>query len=253
MMKAVRNIVKIDEAKCDGCGLCATACAEGAIAIVDGKAKLVKDQYCDGLGACLGHCPQDAITIEEREADDFDEAAAMAAKGHAPSKPAAQTPHGHSGCPGVASRSFKRPEPAASHQGAKAFSELAQWPVQLALVPVNAPYWNGTELLLAADCTAFALGAFHAELLKGRSLAIACPKLDETDSYASKLAEIIRRNDIKGVVVAHMEVPCCSGIVRIAKNAMAESGKVLPFRDVLVGIEGGILSDKTYADITQGV
>lgn len=246
-MKLTRKIVKIDESKCDGCGLCATACAEGAIAIVDGKAKLVKDQYCDGLGACLGHCPKDAISIEEREADEFDEAAATAALGKAPKPHAPQAaPQGSSGCPGMALRSFKRqaPEPPKT-ETAKASSELAQWPVQLALVPVEAPYWSGTELLLAADCTAFALGAFHSELLKGRSLAIACPKLDETDSYVAKLAEIIRRNDIKGLVVAHMEVPCCSGIVRIAKNALAESGKVLPLRDVLVGIEGGILADET--------
>lgn len=233
----IRKVVRIDEGKCDGCGLCATACAEGAIAIVGGKAKLVKDQYCDGLGACLGHCPKDAITIEEREADAFDEAAALAAKG----SPA----HVHSGCPGMAMRSFKRPAEPAPQEAKAAVSELAQWPVQLALVPVQAPFWNGVELLLASDCTAFALGVFHSELLKGRSLAIACPKLDETDSYVSKLAGIIKANDIRGLVVAHMEVPCCSGLLRMAKNALLESGKDIPFRNVVVGIEGGILLDET--------
>ena len=250
-MKLLRKIIKIDESKCNGCGLCATACAEAAISIVDGKAKLVKDQYCDGLGACLGHCPQDAIKIEEREADAFDEVAVMAAKGHVSSSaPAPAASHGHFGCPGMAVRSFKRPEKAPDApcevEGPYVSSQLAQWPVQLALVPVNAPYWKDVEILLAADCTAFALGAFHSTLLKGRSVAIACPKLDESGEYAGKLAEIISRNEIAGVVVAHMEVPCCSGIVRIGKEALAASGKNLPFRDITVGIGGSILSDNTY-------
>jgi Pyruvate/2-oxoacid:ferredoxin oxidoreductase delta subunit len=234
----IRKIVKIDESKCDGCGLCAKACAESAIAIVDGKAKIVKDQYCDGLGACLGHCPQDAISIEEREAEAFDEEAVKRAQGSPAPAPHA---HGGMGCPGMLARSFRRPAQTKT-EGPDANSELGQWPVQLALLPLQADYYQGVELLLAADCTAFALGAFHAKLLKGRAVAIACPKLDETE-YVEKLSEIIRRNDLRGLLVAHMEVPCCSGLLRIAKQALAASGKSLPFRDVTVGIQGSILSD----------
>ncbi len=247
-MRKVRSIVRIDESKCDGCGLCASACAEGAIKIIDGKARLVKDEYCDGLGACLGHCPQDAITIEKREADDFDEEAVKKALGgehkEAPKAPA-QHVH-HAGCPGMALRSFKKAPEAASKGGAEARSELAQWPVQLHLVPTTAPYWRGADILIAADCTAFALGAFHAKLLKGRSVAIACPKLDETDGYVEKLAAIFKGNDVKSVTVAHMEVPCCTGLLMMAQKALEISGKEIPFTDIVVGIEGGILSERTY-------
>lgn len=230
-----RRIVSIDPDKCDGCGLCVSACAEGAIQLVDGKARLVKDDYCDGLGACLGHCPQDAISIEEREAAAFDEAAA---KAHP--KPVRQ----HQGCPGMAARSFRKPAPAQC-DGAGVPSALEQWPIQLHLVPVSAPYWDGADLLVAADCTAFAFGGFHGSLLKGRRLVIACPKLDETGGYVEKLAAIIKGNSIRSVTVAHMEVPCCSGIVRIVRAALEASGKALPFTDVLVGMEGGILSTET--------
>jgi Pyruvate/2-oxoacid:ferredoxin oxidoreductase delta subunit len=242
-MKTARSIVRIDESKCDGCGLCATACAEGAIAIVDGKAKLVKDQYCDGLGACLGHCPKDAITIETREADAFDAAAVNAAK--AASQPKAAAPHGHAGCPGMALRNFKRAPETPAAAGAEAPSQLCQWPVQLRLVPVNAPYWQGADILIAADCTAFALGAFHAKLLKGRSVAIACPKLDETEGYVEKLTAIFKGNAVKSVTVARMEVPCCAGLLRMARAAYEASGSTAPFADVVVGIEGGILSETT--------
>ncbi len=229
-----RMIVKIDQGRCNGCGLCVSACAEGAIQLVDGKARLVKDDYCDGLGACLGHCPQDAISIEEREAGAFDEAAA---KAHAaPAK-------AHSGCPGMAMRSFKKSSVASPDSDAQ--SALEQWPIQLRLVPVSAPYWTDADLLVAADCTAFALGGFHGSLLKGRRLVIACPKLDDCDGYVEKLAAIMKGNSIRSVTVAHMEVPCCGGIVRIVRAALEASGKGLPFTDITVGIEGGILSTET--------
>lgn len=231
-----RKIVKIDEKKCNGCGQCVSACAEGAIQIINGKAKLVSDNYCDGLGACLGDCPQGAITIVEREADAFDEAAVK--KHLAKSKPA----HAHhSGCPGMAVQSFEKKK--SSAPAAKAESELSQWPVQLHLVPPTAPYWDGADLLVCADCVPFSYANFHSELLKGKKLVIACPKLDDTEPYLEKLTEIIRENDIRSVTAARMEVPCCGGIAMIAQRAVQESGKNIPFKVITISIRGEIIGE----------
>jgi NAD-dependent dihydropyrimidine dehydrogenase PreA subunit len=240
-----RKIVRIDPEKCNGCGLCISACAEGAIQLVDGKARLVSDSYCDGLGACLGECPQDAISIEEREADAFDEEAvkermhAEVESTPAPAKPACNISFG--GCPGSRAMNLVR-DPAPSRSGtacdSSSPSELSQWPVQLHLVPVNAPYWKNAELLIAADCTAFAAGGFHPDLLKGKKLVIACPKLDDTSRYIEKIRAILEENEIRSLTVAHMEVPCCTGILRMAQTALEQSGKAIPFHDVTVRIDG---------------
>ncbi len=255
MKKNARQIIRIDETRCNGCGLCASACAEGAIRMVDGKAKLVSETYCDGLGACLGKCPVDAITIETREAKAFDPTAverhlAGQGKPHAPpapavtAKPAAPHPH-HAGCPGTLARMFTGPAadaaPVADAAATGASpSWLRQWPVQLRLVPVSAPWWDGADLLLAADCTAFALGAFHGDLLRGRRLAIACPKLDDTDGYEAKLTAILAQNNIRSVTVAIMEVPCCQGLRLLAERAVAASGKTLPLRTVTITVDGRV-------------
>ncbi len=243
-----RKIVLIDADKCNGCGQCVSACAEGAIAIVDGKARLVKDSYCDGLGACLGECPQDAIVIEEREAEDFDEAAAMAHK-HGGAAPSAQPAGGSPpcGCPGTAARELR---PAAGPDdccrreqtaGARP-SLLGQWPIQLALVPANAPFLRGRRLALVADCVGFAFPELHPEVLSGRAVAIACPKLDDATGrgYVEKLATIIKDAGVTGLTVYRMEVPCCSGLTRIARQALAASGAELPFEEVIMGISGQV-------------
>ena len=226
----IRKIISIDEEKCDGCGLCVPSCAEGALQIVNGKAKLVKDSFCDGLGNCLGDCPRGAITIEEREADPFDEEAVK--------------PQAPAGCPGMAAMSFsghgdKEPEP-----GETVPSMLRQWPVQLHLVSPAAPYWKDADVLIAASCVPVALGDFQNRLLKNRRIVIACPKLDRTEGYLEKLTEIFRHNDISSVTVAHMEVPCCSGLVAMVERALADSGKVLPYRRMKIGIQGQVLEEK---------
>lgn len=226
----VRKIIKIDEEKCDGCGICAEACKEGAIGIINGKAKLLRDDYCDGLGACLPVCPTGAIGFEERETLAYDEKAVSEAK---------KTQAG--GCPGKALHSIERKAAyvrPASH--AAPVSELRQWPVQIKLVPVNAPYFSGASLLIAADCAAYARADFHAEFMRGKITVIGCPKLDGVD-YAEKLTEIIRQNDIKSVTVARMEVPCCGGIERAAISALKNSGKFIPWRVVTFSVEGEII------------
>ena len=226
---ALRNIVKIDENKCNGCGLCVSACAEGAIQLINGKAKLVSETYCDGLGACIGHCPQDAITIEQRQADVFDE---QATKAHL-----AAMKQPEFVCPGLSAKTFQ--SPAESHQGPVA-SQLTHWPVQLKLVPPNAPYFADAHLLLVADCVPFAMGDFHGRFLRGRSIVIGCPKLDDARFYIDKLAEILRCNKLKGLTVIHMVVPCCHGLTRIALDAIAKAGQKMPFEDVTVGLQGNI-------------
>ncbi len=225
----IRKLIQIDEEKCSGCGACAAACHEGAIAMVDGKARLTREDYCDGLGDCLPACPAGAITFVEREAPAYDAAAAAAARAAA-----------GGGCPGSRVRTFGRPAaPAAEPQP----SELRQWPVQLQLVPAEAPYFDGCDLLVAADCTAFALGSFHARLLRGRIVLVACPKLDRAP-YAGKLAEIFRRNDVRSVTVARMEVPCCGGLTFAVQQGLERSGKDIPLRVVTVATDGRIAAEE---------
>lgn len=228
----IRKIIKIDEEKCTGCGLCAEACHEGAIEIIDGKARVTREDYCDGLGDCLPACPTNAITFEEREAPAYNEAAVLAAKQR---KAGAALP---CGCPGTHSKSIRRE--AAAAPTAPVTSQLSQWPVQIKLVPVNAPYFSGANLLIAADCTAYAYGNFHNEFIKGRVTLIGCPKLDEGD-YAEKLTAIIANNDIKSVTVARMEVPCCGGIENAVRSALQASGKFIPWRVVTISADGRIL------------
>ena len=225
----IRKIIQIDTDKCNGCGACANACHEGAIAMVNGKAKLMRDDYCDGFGDCLPHCPTGAITFVEREAPAFDEAAVRASQQKA-ARPA------QGGCPGQKIRQFNTREPA---EGAPSASQLRQWPCQLRLAPVSAPYFAGAELLIAADCTAFAYAAIHRDFMRGRITLIGCPKLDEGD-YTEKLTEIIRCNDIREVTIVRMEVPCCGGLQRAAETALRESGKFLPWQVVTLGRDGTI-------------
>ncbi|QHI73370.1 ATP-binding protein [Aminipila terrae] len=232
----IRKIIKIDTEKCNGCGLCAEACHEGAIAMVDGKAKLIRDDYCDGLGDCLPVCPTNAISFEEREASAYDEQAVMA------SKSANQKPL-PCGCPGTQSRAINRNQ-SISHQVAENYpsmdSQLSQWPIQIKLVPVNAPYFDGANLLVAADCTAFAYGNFHQEFIRNHVTIVGCPKLDSVD-YSEKLTEIIKNNDIKSIKVVRMEVPCCGGIEGAVKQALVNSGKMIPWQVVTISTDGRIL------------
>ncbi len=245
----LRNIVKIDPEKCNGCGLCVNACAEGAIQLIDGKAKLVSDIYCDGLGACLGHCPQDAITIEQREAPDFDEKATheYLAKMKAAAKPAAPSP-ADSGfvCPGMRAQQFaKKTTPAAAPSAASAESQLAQWPIQLKLVSPQAPYFAGADILLAADCVPFAMADFHSTLLAGKAIVVFCPKLDDCGTYTEKLAQIIRHNKPASITTVHMEVPCCTGVVRIAQMAKQQAESDLPINDITISLQGQIINRQT--------
>ncbi len=228
----VRNIVIIDEEKCTGCGECITSCAEGALEIVDGKAKLVSDVYCDGLGACLGVCPEDAITVEPREAAAFDEEAVVA---HQASRKAPAPQPGFV-CPGSAARTLAPAGSAAEGAG----SELAQWPVQLRLVPTNAPYFQNADLLLVADCVPLAMGDFQARLLKGHAVAVCCPKLDDPQEATEKLAAIFKDSSLRSVTVAHMEVPCCFGLQYIVQQALDASGEDIPVSDVTIGINGTV-------------
>lgn len=226
----IRKIIRIDEEKCNGCGLCAKACHEGAIEMIDRKAKLTREDYCDGLGDCLPACPTNAITFEEREAPAYNEAAVLAAK----QKKATTLP---CGCPGTQSKAINRETVSVS---APVSSQLSQWPVQIKLVPINAPYFDNANLLVAADCTAFAYGNFHNEFIRNHITLIGCPKLDEGD-YAEKLTQIIANNNIKSVTVARMEVPCCGGIENAVKRALQASGKLIPWRVVTISTDGRII------------
>lgn len=229
----IRKIIKINEEKCIGCGACADACHEGAIGMVDGKAKLLREDYCDGLGDCLPACPVDAITFEEREAPAYNEAAVLAAK----AKTQGTLP---CGCPGTQSRAIKREETVSASDNLPSVSRLSQWPVQIKLVPVNAPYFDGADLLIAADCTAYAYGRFHEDFIKNRITLIGCPKLDEGD-YAEKLTQIIANNNIKSLTIVRMEVPCCGGIENATKRALQTSGKIIPWQVVAISTDGKIV------------
>lgn len=232
----IRKIIEIDKEKCNGCGQCVTACHEGAIEMVNGKAQLVSDIYCDGLGDCIGECPVDAIKIIERVAGAFDEAA-VAARVEAKAAPTPPT----GGCPGMKSFAFKANElSAASEPRSGGASALTQWPIQLHLVPVQAPFWHNADILIAADCVAVAYPDLHAGLLKGRSLALACPKLDDTSPYVEKLTAIFRENNVKSVVVARMVVPCCSRLAAMAEAALQACGKNIPCKTVIINLDGTI-------------
>lgn len=229
----IRKIIKIDREKCNGCGACAAACHEGAIGMVDGKAELLREDYCDGLGDCLPACPTGAISFEEREAPAYDEEAVKQAK----MQKHAKLP---CGCPGTQSKVLKR-EPQAPIRAAGAVaSQLSQWPCQIKLVPVNAPYFDGANLLIAADCTAYAYGNFHNEFIRNHITLIGCPKLDEGD-YAEKLTRILSENNIKSVKIVRMEVPCCGGIENAVKRALMNSGKFIPWQVVTISTDGKIL------------
>jgi ferredoxin len=280
----LREIIKIDEEKCTGCGECIPNCPEGALQIIDGKAKLVRDLFCDGLGACLGHCPEGAISVEKREAEEYDERQVIAnviqegpavikehlehlkAHGqteyllqavalleergiknplHDPMQMLPSTPAAGCGCPGsrvIDLRTEDALAPAAGPQSARP-SRLRQWPVQITLVPPTAPYFKNADILIAADCVPFAYPSFHEDLLAGKILLVGCPKLDNANFYEEKIAEILRQNEIQSVTVAHMEVPCCLGMVQVAQAAIAASGKQIPLETVKVGIKGDKLKE----------
>ncbi|MBQ9308801.1 MAG: 4Fe-4S binding protein [Clostridia bacterium] len=250
----VRKIIEIDEAKCNGCGLCATACHEGAIEIVDGKAKLMRENFCDGFGDCLPNCPQGAISFVTREAPSYDAEAVAKAKKEKEHTDMNTPPiheefkeieerlkaH-HAGCPGAQMRTL-HPEKDSAEETPVAgqVSRLQNWPVQIKLCPVEAPYFARAKLLIAADCTAYAYASFHQEMMRGRVTLIGCPKLDGVD-YTDKLREIIERNDIREVTIVRMEVPCCGGLERAATEALRKSGKFLPWQVRVISIDGKIL------------
>jgi len=232
----LRKIIKIDAEKCDGCGLCVSACHEGAIGLADGKAKLLRDDYCDGLGDCLPVCPTGAITFEEREAAPYDEAEV---KKNTKNTQKEELP---CGCPGTHAKSIHREAPAACESPVRHDNEsmLNQWPVQIKLVPVNAPYFENAALLVAADCAAYAHGNFHNEFMRNKITLIGCPKLDEGD-YSEKLTAILKENNIKSITVVRMEVPCCGGIENAVKTALVNSGKMIPWQVVVIGTDGSIV------------
>ncbi len=256
---AIREVIEIDEKLCDGCGDCVTACAEGAIAIIDGKAKLISDVYCDGLGACLGHCPQGALKVIHREADEFDESAVEQhlkgmGQGRNPVAPApvfgvvGQNPMAGGGCPGSRPQVMSPTQDPAVAAGPGPASQLGHWPIQLHLVPPTAPFFQNQNVLLAADCVAFSVGDFHQRYLQGHSLAIACPKLDSNQEiYLQKLVAMIDEAEIKSLSVMVMEVPCCGGLVRLVEEALRRSERQIPVECLVVGTQGHILGEYQIA------
>ena len=255
MVKIKRKVIHIDEEQCDGCGLCIPYCPEGALQIIGGKAKLVKESFCDGLGACLGECPQGALTIEEIETEEYDEEGVITyikekppellekhlahLKEHADELPQYHSHVGITSCPSAKMLYWEKKEEV--EERVKSSSELRQWPVQLRLIPPNAPYFQNADLILVADCVPFATANFHADFLKGKAIAIGCPKLDDLNAYVDKVTQILESSDIKSLKVIHMEVPCCYGLIHIAQQALSKSGKDIPFESVKVGIKGDIL------------
>ncbi len=242
MGKTKRQIIRIDEDKCDGCGLCAEACHEGAIRIIDGKARLISESYCDGLGDCIGECPRGAISFETREADSYDEEAVERKQVQQGSLPC--------GCPGTVLRSLAQEENDFSDEAAvapvePALSMLSNWPIQLRLVPANAPYLKGADVLLAADCTAASIPDFHGRFLKCKVLLMGCPKLDDAEAYRKKLTDMVRANGIKSLHVVIMEVPCCGGLARLAEGAVEEARKSIDLKKTVVGIRGNVLEEET--------
>jgi len=244
-MKVLRKIIQIDEERCDGCGQCIIGCAEGALQLVDGKARVVAEKYCDGLGACIGECPTGALTIIEREADDFDEAAVEALLGKKQGK--ASLPAG--GCPSVGLQMFSPPSacekanrPASLEAGEDSF--LSHWPVQIRLVPSNAPFLHGADLLVVADCVPVAYPSIHKDFMKGRAVMMGCPKFDDAKSYIDKFAEICADAGLKSITVLSMEVPCCSGLLTIVKKGLRISGATIPLTGVVISIKGKVLEVK---------
>ncbi|HEY32772.1 MAG TPA: 4Fe-4S binding protein [Dehalococcoidia bacterium] len=249
--RTVRKIVHIDEKKCNGCGLCIPSCAEGALQIVDGKARLISEKFCDGLGACLGECPQGAITIEERVAEEFDEELVKEHLiAHEPEETLAcgcpssniEQFEQEGGCPGARVTQFGTTTTAETTHGTPQPSLLGHWPVQLTLVPPKAPFLQGTDLVLAAHCVPFAYAGFHQDFLRDHSLLIACPKLDDFAAHLKKLTDILSQSDIKSLTVVHMEVPCCSGLVHMARQAIQASGKDIPLKEVTISVRGEVLA-----------
>ena len=260
-MKIKRKIIRIDEGKCDGCGLCIPACPEGALRIINGKAKLVKENFCDGLGACLGDCPRGALAIEEKEVEQYDKEGVIEhikeespellkkhiehLKEHADEFPDPRFHSEAASCPSARILHWKNKK-AHGMETVPASSELRQWPIQLHLLPANAPYLKNSHLILAADCVPFACADFHANFLRGKTLAIGCPKFDDRTAYVDKIAQILENSDIKSLKVVHMEVPCCHGLINIAKESLKKSGKDIPFETVMIGIEGNVKGGKSH-------
>ncbi|HPS56405.1 MAG TPA: 4Fe-4S binding protein [Sedimentisphaerales bacterium] len=232
----LRNIVNIDEEKCDGCGQCVNACAEGAIQLVDGKAKLISEVYCDGLGACIGHCPQNAITVERRDVDEFNEQAVKVHMSEKKNKSQLEFV-----CPGIMTRNLRDRAKTTDSESVAVASQLSHWPVQLKLVSPQASYFANADLLLVADCVAFAMGDFHNKFLKGHTIVIGCPKLDDREYYIDKLAEILKVNKLRSLTVIHMEVPCCSGLTSIAREAIIRNNEELSFDDIVIDLSGNVI------------
>lgn len=246
-MKVRRKIIEIDEERCDGCGLCIIGCAEGALKIIDGKAKVVADKFCDGLGACIGECPNDALTIVEKEADEFDEIAVEEHLSQTGTKQTHEAPAPFSGCPSATLQSFtptacqKANQPTAHKGGASA---LSHWPVQIRLVPPNAPFLKNANLLVAADCTPLAYPDFHERFLKGKVVLMGCPKFDDVQDYIDRFAAIFSVSDIASITAVIMEVPCCSGLPYIIKKGMEKAGKTVPMQTVVISTRGEILAQR---------
>jgi NAD-dependent dihydropyrimidine dehydrogenase PreA subunit len=253
MTRMRRKVITIDEEKCDGCGACIPSCPEGALQVIDGKARLVKESFCDGLGACLGECPQGALIIEQKEVEVYDEEGVIAhiketspellerhlahLREHADELPSLHSHAGITACPSAQVLRWEEREGEAGGRAAVR-SELRQWPIQLHLVPPDAPYFHGADLVLVADCAPFAYANFHADFLKGKAIAIGCPKLDDIDAYIDKVTQILAHADLRSLTVVHMEVPCCYGLVQVARWALKRSGKDIPFEDVVIAIDG---------------